>query len=70
MGQNTLSQSDYRIFKSTICLEQNDEILIQIRGKQKLIDKYWVDMVKNGCGHSVLKTPKLPVYQGKMNEIN
>ena len=25
MGQNTLGQSDYRIFKSTISLEQNDE---------------------------------------------
>ena len=25
MGQNALGQSDYRIFKSTISLEQNDE---------------------------------------------
>ena len=25
MGQNGLGQSDYRIFKSTISLEQNDE---------------------------------------------
>ena len=25
MSQNALSQSDYRIFKSTISLEQNDE---------------------------------------------
>ena len=24
-GQNALNQSDYRIFKSTISLEQNDE---------------------------------------------
>ena len=26
MGKNTLAQSDYRIFKSTISSEQNDEI--------------------------------------------
>ena len=25
MGQNVVNQSDYRIFKPTICLEQNDE---------------------------------------------
>ena len=25
MSQNALSQSDYRVFKSTISLEQNDE---------------------------------------------
>ena len=25
MGQNAFSQSDYKIFKSTISLEQNDE---------------------------------------------
>ena len=29
-----------------------------------------VGMVKNGCGHSVLRTLKLAVCQGKMNEIN
>ena len=29
-----------------------------------------LDMVKNGCGHSVLRTLKLAVCQGKMNEIN
>ena len=29
-----------------------------------------VDIIKNGCGHSVLRTLKLAVCQGKMNEIN
>ena len=37
MGQNALGQLDYKIFKSTISLEQNDEkaifcILKQIHG--------------------------------------
>ena len=29
-----------------------------------------VDLVKNGCGHSVLRTLKLTVCQGEMNGIN
>ena len=61
MGQNALGQSDYRIFKSTVSL------FIKMRGWLKNIG---VGLVKNGCGHSVLRTLKLAVCQGKMNEIN
>ena len=73
MGQNTLSQSGYRIFKLTISLEQNDEkawiftcwhIFIQSKSWLKNIG---VCIFKNGCGHSVLRTLKLAVCQGKMN---
>ena len=76
MGQNALNQSDCSIFKLTTSLEQNDEKawffaywcrFIEIKSWLKNIG---VGMVKNGCGHSVLRTLKLAVCQGKMNEIN
>ena len=72
MGQNGIGQSVYRIFKSTISLEQNDEKawffacwyrFMEITSWLKNIG---VGMVKNGCGHSVLRALKLAVYQGKM----
>ena len=76
MSQNALSQSDYRIFKSTISLEQNDEkawifacwyIFIESRSWLK---NTGVCILKTGCAHSVLRTLKLAVCQGKTNEIN
>ena len=76
MGQNALSQSDYRVFKSAISLEQNDEKawffacwyrFMEIRSWLKNIG---VDVVKNGCSHSVHRTLKLAEFQWKMNEIN
>ena len=45
MGQNAVGQSDYRIFKSTVSLEQHGEIawffsmLIQSHENWKLIEK-------------------------------
>ena len=75
LSQNAVSQSDYRILKSTISLEQNDEKawlfacwyrFMEIRSWLKNIG---VGLVKNGCGHSILKTPKLAVYQREMNGI-
>ena len=75
MDQNALSQSDYRIFKSTISLEQDDEkawifacwyIFIENRSWLK---NTGVCVFKNVCGHSVLRTIKLAVCQGNMNEI-
>ena len=75
-GQNALDQSDCSIFKLTISLEQNDEKawffgywyrFIEIKS---LLKNIGMGMVKNGCGHSVLRTLKLAVCQGKMNEIN
>ena len=36
----------------------------------KLVEKYWVSMVKNGCGNSGLRTLKLAVSQKGINRIN
>ena len=41
-GQNTLGQSDFQIFKSTMSLESLFFCMfIQIQGNEKLIEKYW-----------------------------
>ena len=59
IDQNTLSQADYRVFKSSIVPEQIDETasffacgykFIKIKSWSKI---YWLVMVKNGCGHLV-----------------
>ena len=72
MDQNAFGQSDYKIFKSTISLEKNDETawfftcwyrFMEIRIWLKNIG---VGMVKNGCSHSVLKTLKM----SRKNEWN
>ena len=52
MGKNTLDQPDYRIFKSTISSEQNDEVGFFLHvytnsGKLK-VDRNG----RNGCGYS------------------
>ena len=76
MGQNALDQSDYRIFKSTITLEQYDEkawffaCWYRFMENRSWLKNIGVGMVKNGCDHSVLRTLKLAVCQGQMNEIN
>ena len=76
MGQNALGQLDYRIFKSTITLEQYDEkawffaCWYRFMESRSWLKNIEVDMVKSGCGHSVLRTLKLAVCQGQMNEIN
>ena len=36
----------------------------------KLFEKYWVGMVKNGCGNSGLRRLKLAVSQKGINRIN
>ena len=64
------------IFKSTIFLEQNDEKAWFFASWYRFMESSsWlkntgVIIIKNGCGHSVLRTLKLAVSQGKMNEIN
>ena len=76
MAQNALGQSDFRIFKSTISLEQNDEkawffaCWYRFMENGSWLKNIGLGVVKNGCGYSVLRTLKLPVCQGKMNEIN
>ena len=42
MGQNALSETDYRIFKSTISLEQNDSWKIEVGWK--MLEQAWSEM--------------------------
>ena len=56
-AQNAISQSDYRIFKSTISL---DSWKIEVDWKN-----IGVGMVNFRCDHSVLRTLKLAVCQKK-----
>ena len=69
MGQFALGQSDYRIFKSNISLEQNDEMTdllpVDTNLSKLKIEKYW-----GGCGHSGHRTQKLAVSQEAINGIN
>ena len=66
-GKNVLCQSDCRIFKSTLALEQNDEKarflacwywFMEIKSRLKNLE---VGMVKNKCGHFGLRTLNLAV---------
>ena len=74
MGQNALGQLDYRIFNLRT-LEQYDEKSWFFACRYRFMEsRSWlknieVDVVKNGCGHSVLRTLKLTVCQVQMNEI-
>ena len=74
MGQNALGQSDCRIFKSTITLDQYDKKPWFFACWCRFMEsRSWlknIEVIKNGCGHSVLRTLKLAVCQGQMNEIN
>ena len=76
MVQNALCQSDWRIFKSTISLEQNHEKAWFFACCYKFIEtKRWLknivmDFVKTGCGYSGLRTWKLAVFQVGINGIN
>ena len=76
MDQNALDQSDCSIFKLTISPEQNDEkawffaywcIFIETKSWLKNIG---VGMVKDGCGHSGLRTLKLAVPQEGTNGVS
>ena len=75
MGQNALGQSDYRIFKPAISLEQTDKKAwifawwYRVMESRSWLKNVGVSMVKNGYGHSILRTLKLAVCQGKINEI-
>ena len=76
MDQNALGQSDCRIFKSTISLEQNNQKAWFLACWYKFMEiKIWlkiigVDMVKNGCGQLGHRTLKLAVTQEGNNGIN
>ena len=77
MGQNALSQSDCKIFKLTVSLEGKDENVwffacwyefMEIKSWSKNIGVGGV--VKNGCGHSGLRTLKSAVSQEGISWIN
>ena len=74
IDQNVLSQSDCRIFKSTISPKQIDEITLFFTCWYKFIKiKSWLkifSMVKNGCGQYGLWTLKLTVTQEWIDGIN
>ena len=69
MGQNALGQSDYRIFKSTISLEQNDEkawffaYWYRFMENRSWLKNIGVAVVKNECGHSGVRTLKFNSFE-------
>ena len=76
VDQNALCQSDCRIFKSTLSLQQNDEkawffvfwyIFMEIKS---WLGNIGVGMVRSGCGHSGHRTLKLAVSQEGINGRN
>ena len=79
MNQNALGQSDCRILKSTISLEQMDEIarffVFFVWWYKFMKIKCWfeifqVDVVKNGCGHSGHRTRKFAIFKKWRDGIN
>ena len=62
MGQNTLGQTDFRIFKTNISLEQSDEIALFFECWCKFtkitswVKNFGVFEVKKGCGYSAPRT--------------
>ena len=70
-GINALGQSDYRIFKSTISLEQNDgkawffACWYRFMEMRSWLKNSGVGVVEYGCDHSVLSTLKLTVCQAE-----
>ena len=76
MCQNVLGQSDCRIFKSTISLEDNDEKVWLFACWYKFIKmESWLknigmSVVINVCTHSGCRNLKLAVSQTAINGIN
>ena len=76
IGQNTLSQSGCRIFKSSISQEQIDETASFLACSYKLkkikswLKTFWLGMVKNEFDQSRVWTLKLTVLQEWTDGIN
>ena len=72
MVQNALGQTDCRIFKSTISLEQTDEIAWFFICWYKCMEiKCWLKkLVNNGCSHSDHRTLNLVVSEEGSNNNN
>ena len=41
-------------------------MLIKVHGNLKFVENVGVSVVKNGCGHSVLRTLRLAVFKKKL----
>ena len=76
MDQDALDQSDCSMFKLVVSLEHNDGKawffaywcrFVEIKSWLKNIG---VGLVKNGCGHSGLRTVKLAVSQEGINGVS
>ena len=73
MGQNALGQSDFRIFKSNLSLEQSDEKAWFFACWYRFMEiKSWLEnigegIVKNACDHSGLRTQQQVVFQKGIN---
>ena len=75
MRQNALSLSDCSILKSTICLEQNDEVAWFFESEYKCmeiksrLENIWTCIIKNGhglLGHGRIKSAVSRVW---INEL-
>ena len=73
MGQNILSQSDCRIFQSTVSPEQISEIPdfmhVDTNLHKSWSENFWMGMARNGCDQSDHRTLKLAVSQEWIDEI-
>ena len=73
MTQNALDQSDCRILKLTISLEQNDKkawFFARFMEIKSWLKNIGVGVVKQGYAHSGLRIVKLAVCPAVINGIN
>ena len=73
IGQNALSHSDSRTFKSSISPEQIDETAscwYKFTKIKSWLKSFWWAIVKNECGQSGLWTLKLTVSQERTDGTN
>ena len=76
MGQNAVDQSDCSIFNLTISLEENDEkawffaYWCRFTEIKSWLKNIVVGVIKNGYGHSGLRTLKLAVSQEVINRVS
>ena len=76
MGQNTLSQSNFKIFESTISREIIDEILgfftcwYKFPNNKSWLTIFCLGLIKNGYGKSGSRTLKLSLFQEWIGGIN
>ena len=75
-GKNLVPEIWPKMLLANISLEQNNEkawffaCWYRFMENRSWLKNIGVGMVKNWCGHSILRTLKLAVCQGKRNKIN